>query len=240
MSILNNAITGRCARAPKIMIYGPPGVGKTSFAASGPNVLLLDTENGAGNVQCARTPHLASWPAARVWLQALANDEHDYATVAIDSLDWLLRRIEEHVSGADNERPEKTLQSAHGGYGNGRLVMRNVVYQQLLPLLDKLTERKICVLLTAHTRLANVTDEGVAVKKTNARGIQKAAPDIMDGFLETFIEWADMVGYVSIAGDARTIQVTDGPRVTAKNRMGLTEDIPLSWAAIMHKETQNG
>lgn len=238
MSILQSITKGGVKRAPKILVYGPPASGKTTFAASGPNALIVDCENGAGNVQAAVTPYLARWPGIRDVLNALMTEAHEYRVVAIDTVDWCLRRIEEDVTGATND-PGKTLQNAAGGYGNGKLVMRNYVYQQLLPVLDALTQKKIAVVLLAHARLANITDEGVAVKAgSKTMAVQKAAPDIADGFLETFVEWADIVGYIDQHGSDRMLIVEDQPRVLAKNRLGLPSDAPLSWDLILGKKQE--
>jgi hypothetical protein len=105
-------------RAPNGIVYGPPGIGKTTFGA-GSGGLIVDTENGAAHVQCDRTPYLPDWPAIQQWLDALAAGGHQYGTVVIDSCDWLLRRAEEHVSGVDGTPTgmRQTLNRAHGGYG---------------------------------------------------------------------------------------------------------------------------
>ena len=131
-------------RAPKGIVYGPPGVGKTTFGA-GAGGLIVDTENGAAHVQCDRTPYLPHWPVIEQWLDALATGGHEYGAIVIDSVDWLLRRAEEHVAGVDGSATgmRQTLNRAHGGYGNGKLVLKNYVYQYLLPTLDQLVNAGI-------------------------------------------------------------------------------------------------
>jgi len=66
----------------------------------------------------------------------------------IDSIDWLLRRIEEHVAGVDGTPTgmKQTLNRSHGGYGNGRQVLKNYVYQYLLPVMDRLVNRNLATL----------------------------------------------------------------------------------------------
>ena len=226
MSLFTQIIRQPRPAAPKGIIYGPPGIGKTTFGASAPHALLVDCENGAGAVACARTPFLTTWSEISQWLAALERDEHAYQTVAIDSLDWLLRRLEEHVSGSAT-RLDQTLHRSHGGYGNGKLVMRNHVYQLLLPQLDRLVQRGIAVLLLAHAHRAELTDvDGVTTEKTTA--------ELPDGYLNVFVEWSDFVCLARLDADGQRVLVTrETPRALAKNRYHLPETIPFTWDAFV-------
>ena len=49
MSLMNSLITTTTISPPKMIVYGQPGVGKTTFAASA-QAILIDCENGAGVV----------------------------------------------------------------------------------------------------------------------------------------------------------------------------------------------
>ena len=222
--ILESAITAPTQAAPKGIIYGPPGVGKTTFGASAGSVLLIDLEQGANAMACHRTPYLDQWPAIATWLTAVRDDDHGYTAVAIDSLDWLIRRIEEHVSGCADGQMDATLNRSHGGYGNGKQVMRNHVYQVLLPLLDRIVERGIAVLLLAHAKRTTLTDvDGVTLEKTT--------PELPDDYLQVFVEWSDFVCLARLADDGqRHLFTCETPRALAKNRYGLPPVLPFSWA----------
>ena len=119
MTLFGHVISGATPGAPKGIIYGPPGVGKTTIGASVDASLIIDCENGAGAIPCNRTPYLSSWPEIEQWLLAIERDEHEYKTLVIDSIDWLLRRLEEHVSGSTG-KIDQTLNRSHGGYGAGK------------------------------------------------------------------------------------------------------------------------
>ena len=224
MSLFNTIIAQPTPSAPKGIIYGPPGIGKTTFGASADRALLIDCENGAGAVPCARTPYLTTWPEISQWLGALERDEHPYATVAIDSLDWMLRRIEEHVSGSAGKL-DQTLNRSHGGYGNGKQVMKNHVYQVLLPQLDRIVNRGIAVLLLAHANRTEITDvDGITTEKTTA--------EVPEGYLNVFVEWSDFVCLARMDADGRRVLVTrETPRALAKNRYGMPESIPFDWTS---------
>ena len=38
---------GKQSRPPRVLVYGPPAVGKTSFAAGFPNPFVLDADKGS-------------------------------------------------------------------------------------------------------------------------------------------------------------------------------------------------
>lgn len=85
-------------RKPKILIYGPSGVGKTTFALDFPNVYYIDVEGGATQpeyrkkLQDANGLYLgpddgaASFDVVMDQIKGLATEEHDRKTVVIDSV----------------------------------------------------------------------------------------------------------------------------------------------------------
>ena len=52
---------GSVIKPPRIVIYGPHGIGKTSLACSAPNPVLLQVEEGAGMLDVLRTPLLTTF-----------------------------------------------------------------------------------------------------------------------------------------------------------------------------------
>ena len=228
MPLPGSIITDAHLRAPKGIVYGPPGAGKTSLGAGTDRPLIIDCENGAAHVTCHRTPYLASWQEIQPWLDGLAAGGHEYQTVVIDSVDWLLRRIEEHVAGVDGSPSgmKQTLNRSHGGYGNGRQVLKNYVYQYLLPTLDRIVNSGVAVLLLAHaTRREVTTIDGIT--------LEKSAPEIHPDLANTLIEWSDFVGAIRLAGDTRQLILHETGQLVAKNRYGIHESLPLSWQAFV-------
>ena len=101
---------------------------------------------------------------------SIEKEDHDYQVVAVDSLDWLVRRIEESVSGCAAGKTDSTLNRSHGGYGNGKQVLKNHIYQVLLPCLDRIVGRGIAVVLLAHAKRTEITDiDGITVEKVSPK-----------------------------------------------------------------------
>ena len=227
MTLFGSIINTPTPSAPKGIIYGPPGIGKTTFGAHARGSIIIDCENGAGAIRCNRTPYLSTWAEISQWLTALEREEHPYQTVAIDSIDWLLRRIEEAVSGSAAGRLDQTLARSHGGYGNGKQVMRNYVYQMLLPQLDRIVARGIAVILLAHAQRREITDvDGVTTTKTTA--------ELPEGYLTVFVEWSDFVCLARMGADGQRVLVTqETSAALAKNRYGMPETIPFSWPSFV-------
>ena len=221
MSIFDLVKKKTTVSAPAGIVYGIPGIGKTTFAASAPNCLIIDCEGGADNVICERTPTLHSWPEIQDWLIAIEEGDHEYKVIAIDSLDMLLRRVEEDVTGAHAD-PTRSLNKSHGGYGSGKDVFKNVVYTKLLPLLDRIKNRGIAVLLIAHMHQVDMLDsEGI--------GVTKIGPNLPEMFHETFVSWSGFVCVAQMIDGERALLTEGNETLIAKNRYDMPELVPMTW-----------
>ena len=76
-------------KPPRIVLFGSSGVGKTSFAASMNKPIFICTEDGLGKIEVPHFPLAKSFEDVMENLQSLINNENDYKTLVIDSLDWL-------------------------------------------------------------------------------------------------------------------------------------------------------
>ena len=206
-------------RAPKGIIYGPPGIGKTTFGAS-VGGLIVDAENGIPfGLQADHTTYFSTWKEMKDCLDWATKTNHSYGAIVIDTVDWMLRRIEEEVAGPGLT---DTLNKAHGSFGNGKQVLRNYVYHALLPTLDKLVNKGIAVVMLAHAARRELTNlEG----RTFERSIPQIHPDLVD----VMIEWSDFVGAACMISGERSLMLQETNQVVAKNRYGITQPIRLTW-----------
>lgn len=235
MSILNQLSTEESdMREPKGIVYGSVGVGKTIFGLNCFKRILINCENGAAYTNKGVTEYLRTWPEMLLYLKAIANEEHDYKTLVIDTVDWLLRRVEEHVSSTDGKEKglEATLNKSHGGYGNGKQVLQNYVYQQLMPLLDKMVGRGIAVILLAHSSRQNITNpDGIT--------IEKSAPAIHPHLRDIIVEWCDFVGLAKQEPENRVLFLKETGQYMAKNRYGIDDCVLLDYTALREAMKSN-
>ena len=111
---LSEITKGGAIQPPRVLIYGPAGVGKTTFAASAKNPIFLPIEDGLGRIEVDAFPRPKNYVEVRAALDELINENHDYRTLVIDSLDWLEPLIWAHTC-----EQNKWQSIEQPGYGRG-------------------------------------------------------------------------------------------------------------------------
>lgn len=216
---------GQTLTAPKLMLYGLSGVGKSSLAAKLKNPLFLDFEGGLNYLGVDRTPQYLDLDEfykdlVELYRKAEAG-KREYDTIVIDSVDWLVRKVVEKAAGIDKHNLTETLNRSNGGYGNGKQVLENQIRTMLLPLLVSLNKQGYGICLVAHADRKDLMDaDGVDT--------ERIAPKIDVNTMNTFVEWCDNVFYLkNIDGERYLVLEGDG-NVLAKNRLELTGEVKLA------------
>lgn len=216
----------------KTMIYGSAGVGKSTLASQMERPLFIDIEGGLTNMDVARTPTISLYiNAVKVITEIHANkDEYlkDYKTIVIDSVDWLVRKAEEHASGVRSISSDgkiitdmtATIGKANGGYGNGAKQLENHLRTELLPALQTLVSDGFAICLVAHCDQKDLLD---------AEGFRtaKISPKIDERYMHIFVEWCDNVFYLKNIAGERSLVLEGTDTVLAKNRLRRTGEIDL-------------
>jgi hypothetical protein len=232
---------GRQRRPPRLVVYGPEGIGKSSFGAGCPDALFLQTEDGLGEIDCDRFPLAVSYGQFIDQLGAVCSQDHNYKTLVVDTLDWL-----EKLVWADVCRKESKSSIEEISYGKGyKLALQQ--WKEVLAGLDYArNERNMTVVLLAHAKIERFEDP-------ESQGYDRYTLRLHKDADATVREWADAVLFATrkqrvekvgtgfhertIAkpighdGGERVLRTVGGPACTAKNRFGVTGEIPLTWQA---------
>lgn len=78
---------GKRARAQRVIIYGPEGIGKSSFAANFPEPLFIDTEGSTDNMDVARMDKPTSYTMLKNQIAWIKANPTCCKTLVIDTID---------------------------------------------------------------------------------------------------------------------------------------------------------
>lgn len=150
MGILDQAFRGN-AYAPRLLIYGIQGIGKSTLAATFPNPIFVQTEIVNIPLDPLRLPLCQDLKSFHDTIDELLYKEHDYKTVVIDHLSRLDDLVVNNILEND---PKKgcTLATACGGYGAG-YQKAAVLHKEIKEKLNLFMRKKIAVIILAHAEI---------------------------------------------------------------------------------------
>ena len=227
--------------AQKVVVYGPEGIGKSTFAAQFPDPVFIDTEGSTRLMEVARLPRPSSW---KMLLEEVIHvkTERICRTLVIDTVDWAEQLCIEAVCGKHGKAGIEDF-----GYGNGYVYVKEE-FGRFLNRLTDVTESGIHVVLNAHAQIRKFEqpDESGAYDRYELK-LGKKTQSQTSPLVK---EWADMLLFanyktISVAADdqgkkhkakggKRVMYTSHHPCWDAKNRHGLAEELPFEYAAIAH------
>lgn len=230
-------ITSGCIQKPqKIVLYGPEGIGKTTFASKFPDPVFIDTEGSTNHMNVRRINKPGSWSELMEIVRQISLSPGICKTVVLDTADWAEMLCIESVC---NKYQKNGIEDF--GYGKGYVFVQEE-FGRLLNALTDVINAGMNVVLTAHAKMRKFEqpDELGAYDRWEMKLSKQVAPMVK--------EWADMVLFAnyktfSVAvddkkkkhkaqGGKRVMYTSHHPCWDAKNRHGLEEELPLDYAQI--------
>ena len=237
-----NITKGRQGGAVKTVIYGPEGIGKSTFASKFPNAIFCDTEDSTRHLDVSRMPQPVGWEDILIDVRYFIDHPDEIGTFVLDTADWAEKMAATYVCHSDG-RNMKSIEEF--GYGKGYVYVREQ-FAILLDLLSKLNRKGVNIVLTAHSILKKFEqpDELGAYDRWSLKLNERNVAPLVK-------EWADMVLFVNYKTDVVTVKdgskketkarggkrvmyTTHHPCWDAKNRFGLDEVLPFDYDAIRH------
>lgn len=225
--------------AKKVVIYGPEGIGKTTFAARFPNPVFIDTEGSTKEYDVARFPAPTSWQMLMDEVAEVKKNPQICRTLVIDTADWAEAACFAHVISVGQCKSIEDF-----GYGKG-YVKAKEEFGRLLNELTEVVNAGVNVVVTAHAAMRKFEqpDEMGAYdrwemklytsQKTNIAALLKEWADmVLFANYKTFAVKDGKSGKAKAQGGQRVMYTTHHPCWDAKNRYGLPDMLPLDYEAI--------
>lgn len=236
---LSNLVRRKSDKPPRIVIYGVPGIGKTSLAAEFPDPIFIQTEEGAGNLEVTTFDDkpFETFGQIEEAIELLYAGDHTFKTVVVDSLDWLEPLIWDETCRRHSSDKEVHHSIEDFGFGKGYVKADELWHRFLRGMNNLRDDRGMTVVLLAHEEIKSFSDpERESYDRYRLRLHKRAA--------EMVVESADVVGFMNYVttirkekagfnketakasgGGQRMLHLTERPAFTAKNRFDMPDSV---------------
>jgi hypothetical protein len=232
------SVTTGVQTAPvKTVLYGPEGIGKSTFASHFPDPVFIDTEGGTKRLNVARLPQPTSWAMLLDEVAEVRKGSVPCGTLVIDTADWAERLCIQAVCARAKVNGIEDF-----GYGKGYTYVKEE-FSKLLDALEEVLNAGHNVVVLAHAAITKFEQPDAVgnYDRWSMKTSKQVAPLLR--------EWCDMLLFANYktvvekagsgpnaknkaSGGRRVLYTTHHPCWDAKNRFGLPEELPLDYASI--------
>lgn len=185
----------------KVLIYGAPGMGKSTLGLSAPSPVLLDFDGGVQRVNGAfqvPTLQVEKWDDV---IAALNEDLSDYKTIVIDTAGKALDFMSSYIIKNEPKLAKRDGNLTMSGFGTRKTMFSNFLNQ--VSMMGK------HLVFVAHER-------------EDKDGEQKIVrPEMGGSSLGDLIKELDLVGYMQAYGDKRYVYWGVNEKAYTKNTCNL-------------------
>ena len=184
------------------LIYGQPGTGKTTLALSADKPVLIDLDRGLYRVEKRfQCPSLQVENYQQILDLLKSGELAPFNTIVIDTLGKLVDRMGDYVA----------RQNPKFKQGDGTLSMKawGAIKVQFTALVKQIFNSNKSVIFVAHE------------KEDKDDDIRFVRPDVSGSSGKDIVKELDLMGYMEMKGNKRTVSFTPNEKYYAKNALNL-------------------
>jgi hypothetical protein len=186
-------------RAPRIVLLGTSGIGKSEFAAGSdaPVMLPVKGEEGIDALDVMAFPVITTYEEAMAAIGSLYQEEHKYKTLVMDSASTFGPIVDQFAIQKENVKDRASL---GGGYGNQYDTIK-ALWRDVLDGLDALrNQRNMTIIIIGHVTIRASRNPDTEAYDQWQFDLDKKVADIL-------IRWSDCTLFMS---RKTAVKKTDG------------------------------
>jgi len=221
-------------KSERVFIYSNEGLGKSTLAASAPNPIFINIEDGLSEIDTNAYELCTSFDMVMEQLKYLYKNKTEFESIVIDTIDFCEKLIYKKVCQENNIQSISDIP-----YGGG-FSKANEKMNMLVAAFDAIRiKTNMRIILLGHSQIKTVQ---------NLLGADYDAymPNIRDKHCDLLKAWCDIVGYLHTktytdiskgsfgketvkqsGGNERIFSCYANVNYAAKNRYGITGDIDI-------------
>jgi hypothetical protein len=226
---------GKIAQPERVVVYGPEGIGKSTFASQFPDPLFIDTEGSTADLDVARLPDPKTWDELKDEIVYVRDHPDICRTLVIDTADWAERLCSRFIL-----RKHQVDGIEDFGYGKGYIYLAEE-FNRFLRTLNTVSAKGIHVVLTAHAQMRKFErpDESGAydrwemkLEKKNAQMVKEWSTMLLFADYNVIVIKDEKTKKAKAPGGERIMHTQHHACWDAKNRKGMPPTLPFTFDAI--------